>query len=179
MIGQRVGLSAGDIDGVSPPVRPDAGHDNDFVTNPEGRDVEVDGMMFTTPQKFDWLPGTSHTIGVPSTQGDDTERFRFAKWSDGRGSGTHRRGIFGDNGLYGSFHPGVPGGNGAGRPPAGGTVTIEPMSDDGFYVARTPIEVTAVPAEGYAFGHMVGRFAGRNTTGSRETRRGCPVSLTI
>ena len=154
VIGQRVGLSAGDIDGVARLYGPMPGMTT-ISTNPEGRDVEVDGMMFTTPQKFDWLPGTSHTIGVPSTQGDDTERFRFAKWSDG-GDREHTVAASSVTTVFTAhFIQEFQVETGA-RPPAGGTVTIEPMSDDGFYVARTPIEVTAVPAEGYAFGQWLG-----------------------
>ena len=150
VIGQRVGLSAGDIDGVARLYGPMPGMTT-ISTNPEGRDVEVDGMMFTTPQSFDWLPGTSHTIGVPSTQGDDTERFRFAKWSDG-GDREHTVAASSVTTVFTAhFIQEFQVETGA-RPPAGGTVTIEPPSADGFYVSRTPIEVTAVPAEGYAFG---------------------------
>ena len=154
VIGQRVGLSAGDIDAVSRLYGqlPDM---TTISTNPEGLDVEVDGMTFTTPHSFDWTPGTSHTIGVPSTQGDDTERFLFAKWSDG-GDREHTITASSVTTVFTAhFFQELQVESGA-RPPAGGTVTIEPPSDDGFYIARTPIEVTAVPAEGYAFGQWFG-----------------------
>ncbi len=153
-IGQRVGLSAGDIDGVARLYGPMPGMTT-ISTNPEGLDVEVDGMMFTTPQSFDWALGTSHTIGVPSTQGDDTERFSFAKWSDG-GDREHTVAASSVTTVFTAhFIQEFQVESGA-RPPAGGTVTIAPPSADGFYVARTPIEVTAVPAEGYAFGQWLG-----------------------
>ena len=126
-------------------------------TNPEGLDVEVDGMMFTTPQSFDWTPGTSHTISVPPTQGDDTERFRFAKWSDGGGREHTIAASSATTVFTAHFIQEFQVATGA-RPPAGGTVIIAPPSADGFYIARTPIEVTAVPAEGYAFGTWWGDF---------------------
>ena len=154
VIGQRVGLSAGDIDGVARLYGPMPGMTK-ISTNPEGLDVEVDGMMFTTPQNFDWAPGTSHTIGVPSTQGEDTERFLFAKWSDG-GDREHTVAASSATTVFTAhFIQEFKVESGA-RPPAGGAVTITPASDDGFYKARTPIEVTAVPAEGYAFGQWFG-----------------------
>ncbi len=150
VIGQRVGLSAGDIDAVSRVYGQLPGMTT-ISSNPEGLDVEVDGMTFTTPQSFDWAPGTSHTIGVSSTQGEDTERFLFAKWSDG-GDREHTIAASSVTTVFTAhFFQEFQVESGA-RPPAGGTVTIEPPSADGFYVSRTPIEVTAVPAEGYAFG---------------------------
>ena len=153
-IGQRVGLSAGDIDAVSRLYGQLPGMTT-ISTNPEGLDVEVDGMTFTTPHSFDWAPGTSHTIGVPSTQVDDTKRFLFAKWSDG-GDREHTVAASSVTTVFTAhFIQEFQVETGA-RPPAGGTVTIAPPSDDGFYIARTPIEVTAVPAEGYAFGAWFG-----------------------
>ena len=68
VIGEAERLSAGDIDGVSrlygqTPTK------TTISTNPPGLQIGVDGMMLTAPQSFDWSPGTSHTISVPSPQG--------------------------------------------------------------------------------------------------------------
>ncbi len=150
VIGQREGLSAGDIDAVSRLYGETPGMTT-ISTNPEGLDIEVDGMTFTTPQSFDWFPGTSHTIGVQSPQGDDTERFVFAKWSDG-GDREHTIAASSATTVFTAHFIQEFKVESGTRPPAGGAVTIAPASDDGFYMARTPIEVTAVPAEGYAFG---------------------------
>ena len=35
---------------------------------PVGRQVVVDGMTYTTPKVFNWIPGTNHTIAVTSPQ---------------------------------------------------------------------------------------------------------------
>ena len=82
VIGQREVLSAGDIAGVSRLYGQTPGMTT-ISTNPEGLEVEVDGMMITTPQSFNWSSGTHHAISVPSSQGNSTDRFLFGKWSDG------------------------------------------------------------------------------------------------
>ena len=84
LIGQAEGLSAGDIDGVNrlygqPPAM------TTIATNPPGLQIEVDGMTFTSPQSFDWAPGSMHSVNIPSPQGDDSERFLFARWGDSGG----------------------------------------------------------------------------------------------
>ena len=81
LIGEADGLSAGDIDGVNrlygqPPTM------TTISTNPPGLEIEVDGMAFTSPQSFDWAPGSNHAVNIPSPQGDDSERFLFARWGD-------------------------------------------------------------------------------------------------
>ena len=84
LIGEAEGLSAGDIDGANrlygqPPAM------TTISTNPPGLQIEVDGMTFTSPQSFDWAPGSNHTVNIPSPQGDDSERFLFARWGDSGG----------------------------------------------------------------------------------------------
>jgi uncharacterized protein (TIGR03437 family) len=58
------------------------------ATNPPGLAVVVDGVNLTSPQAFDWTPGTSHTISVASPQGSGGTRYVFTSWSDGGGE-TH------------------------------------------------------------------------------------------
>jgi len=58
------------------------------ATNPPGLAVVVDGVNLTSPQAFDWAPGTSHTIGAASPQGSGGTRYVFTNWSDGGGQ-TH------------------------------------------------------------------------------------------
>ena len=124
VIGHRGSLSAGDIDGVihlysQPPSM------TTISTNPEGLEVEVDGMMITTPQSFNWSSGTSHTIRVPSPQENGVNRFLFGKWSDG-GDQAHSivtsstKTVFIANFIQQSQVE-----TGA-RPPEGGIVTVHP-----------------------------------------------------
>lgn len=53
------------------------------TTNPVGLQVLVDSVTTTSPQTFNWTPGTSHTIAVASLQGDSGSRYLFSNWSDG------------------------------------------------------------------------------------------------
>ena len=172
VIGHRGSLSAGDIDGVihlysQPPSM------TTISTNPEGLEVEVDGMMITTPQSFNWSSGTSHTINVPPTQENGVNRFLFGKWSDG-GDQAHSivasstKTVFIANFIQQSQVE-----TGA-RPSEGGIVTVHPTSTDGFYTNRTPIEVTVVPAEGFSFGSWSGRVFS-----SRHGRSGNPAQVPV
>ena len=156
LIGQREVLSTGDIDGVSrlygkTPTK------TIISTTPPGLQIEVDGIMLTGPQSFDWSPGTSHTIRAPSPQGGDSERFLFGKWSDG-GEQTHT--VMASSSItaftahfiqHFKIETGV-------SQPGSGTVTISPSSSDGFYTARTPVEATANPAGGFSFQGWTGQF---------------------
>jgi uncharacterized protein (TIGR03437 family) len=58
------------------------------ATNPPGLAVVVDGINLTSPQAFDWAPGTSHTINATSPQNSGGTSYVFANWSDGGGQ-TH------------------------------------------------------------------------------------------
>ena len=150
VIGQHDGLSAGDIDGVSR-LYGQTPSMTTISTNPEGLKVEVDGMMITTPSSFNWSSGTSHTISVPSPQGNDAERFLFGKWSDG-GDQVHDIVASSTTMVFTAhFIQQFKVESGA-RPPEGGAVIFNPPSSDSFYTNRTPIEVTAVPAEEFSFG---------------------------
>ena len=54
---------------------------------PSGLNVTVDGAVYTTPQKFNWLPGSAHVVSTTSPQGTG-RRYVFANWSD-RGAESH------------------------------------------------------------------------------------------
>ena len=58
------------------------------ATNPSGLAIVVDGVTLTSPQAFDWAPGTTHTIGAVSPQGSGGTRYVFTSWSDNGGQ-TH------------------------------------------------------------------------------------------
>ena len=53
------------------------------TTHPPGLQVVVDGVHYTAPQSFNWTPGSSHTLSVPSPQsGVPGTRFIFSSWSN-------------------------------------------------------------------------------------------------
>ena len=172
VIGHRGSLSAGDIDGVSHLYSPPPNMTT-ISTNPEGLEVEVDGMMITTPQSFNWSSGTSHTIRVPSPQENGVNRFLFGKWSNG---GDQAHSIVASSAttvFIANFIQQSRVETGA-RPPEGGIVTVHPASTDGFYTNRTPIEVTAVPAERFSFGSWSGRVFS-----PRHGRSGNPAQVPV
>jgi hypothetical protein len=51
------------------------------ATVPSGLKVTVDGATYTSPQVFNWLQGSSHTLRAASPQCMGT-RYLFARWSD-------------------------------------------------------------------------------------------------
>ena len=146
------GLSPGDIDGVhrlygSMPTK------TTITANisSAGLQIEVDGEVYDAPYSFDWVPGSIHTISVPSPQpwGADG-RYTFANWSDGGAqshsvTATHETTVFIANFIYQNRSLRSV------EPPDGGTIRLDPPSLDGFYPWISFLTVTAEPAEGFSF----------------------------
>ena len=152
--GSDTGLSPADIDGVSrlygkPPTR------TTVATNVAGLMIEVDGVTYTAPHRFDWQPGSVHTIGVASPQQikshyADYERYLFAKWSDG-GAQSHTVTASSETTiLIANFIEQIRPQPSA-HPPEGGTVGFSPASADGFYPRLSYLKAIAEPAEGFSF----------------------------
>ena len=152
------GLSAGDIDGVNRlygriPTR------TTVSANVVGLLIEVDGRTYTAPHRFDWEPGSIHTIGVASPQklGIDYYRYLFAKWSDG-GAQTHSVTASSETTVFiANFIEQIRPEPSA-HPPEGGAVRFDPPSVDGFYTRDSFIKVIAEPAEGFSFEHWRPRY---------------------
>ncbi len=80
-IGQRKALSLGDIDTVK--------HMYGFptkgitvATHVSGLKIVVDGVSYTSPQTFDWEPGSQHTIEAPAGQLANGDHYEFGRWND-------------------------------------------------------------------------------------------------
>lgn len=55
-----------------------------IATNPSSLQVAVDGVIYTSPQSFSWVPGSPHTLSASSPQpGVSGVRYVYASWSDG------------------------------------------------------------------------------------------------
>lgn len=154
------GLSAGDIDGVNRlygtiPTK------TTVAANVAGTHIVVDGRTYTAPHRFDWAPGSIHTIGVWSPQphpgteystGGNNYRYLFANWSDG-GAQNHSVTASSETTVYianfiDQIRPEV-----TAHPPQGGTVRLTPPSIDGFYPFFSIRKAIAEPAEGFSFEH--------------------------
>jgi len=149
-VGQSTALSAGDLDAVKRMygVKPTS---TMITTYPARLDVIVDGTRVTTPMSFDWEPGSAHTVDIPDgPQGSGSVRYLFGRWTDD-GDKAHTITASPDvtvieAAFIRQFR--IPTNS---SPAIGGTVTIDPPSDDGFYTDGTPATVTAEPAPGYFF----------------------------
>ncbi len=151
-IGQRSGLSPGDIDGV---VRlygifPTT---TTVTTAPVGLTMTIDGAQAISPQTFNWDPGSVHTVQVDSVQGSDP-RHVFVAWTDG-GDVAHAFAASADRTVvcanFQRQHR-VSAIVLSGK----GTVRITPASPDGYYPERFPIKLEAIPDDGYQFLNWAG-----------------------
>ncbi len=145
-IGQREGLSPGDIQGVQwlygQPAAKTA-----VATAPGGLEVRVDGTLVPDGTAFDWAPGERHTIEA-AAQGDDPTRYLFGVWSDG-GAAAHTITASADQRLFiASFIRQFKVGTLV-YPDNSGTIEVDPTSADGFYSDRSNVLIHATPAPGF------------------------------
>ena len=147
--GELSGLTPADVDGVSRLY----GFTPEYhvvVTNPPGLQIVVDGQTFTAPQKFQWDPGSQHTISTPSPQMGSSSRNLFANWSD-KGQQTHTVTADGEVSVFianflKQFRTPFMSGN-----PELGSVHVTPASEDGYYSVNSLVNVTAEPTAGARF----------------------------
>lgn len=150
-IGQRNGLSAGDIDGVTRlyGFTPDQ---TTITTIPEGLTIVVDGTVYSAPQSFAWAPGTVHTLSVEEQQetGPQAARTRnvFVRWSNGGASTRSFTASAEETVVAAIFQERFP--VTATVSSGVGAVVVEPPTPDGYYLAGTKVRVRALPAEGQA-----------------------------
>ena len=152
-IGQRNGLSAGDIDGISRAYNliPTA---TTITTVPAGLPVTVDGVAATSPASFDWAVGSTHTIAVAAQAGTSDPRYAFLRWSDG-GDPSHTITAAANQTVFCAvyqtrhrFSFDIASGS--------GVVAATPVSADGYYPERQPVRVTATPSDGSQFVRWTG-----------------------
>jgi hypothetical protein len=114
------------------------------TTAPSGLQIIVDGSTLIAPQTFVWIPGSSHTVGVPPVQGSGGTRAVFTSWNDGQAqshtvtasaAATYTASFQTQHLLSTAVSP-------AGL----GTVTASPASADGFYNNGTAVLLTAAGA---------------------------------
>jgi Astacin (Peptidase family M12A) len=80
-IGQRRMLSLGDIDTVLRMYGfPASGIT--VATHVSGLKIIVDGVAYTAPQRFDWKPGSKHSLEAPDEQMQGDTRYQFGRWND-------------------------------------------------------------------------------------------------
>lgn len=166
-IGQRNGLSTGDIAGVKAmypgsttggsaetPV-PSLTVAATFTSSPIARPVVVDGVVTPTPKVFAWQSGSTHTISAPNVTENGT-RYEFRQWSDG-GAQTHVITVPAAAVTYAATYNVLH--NLTLRASAGGRISSSPSNADGYYPGNTAIAITATAEPNYCFTSWTGVMA--------------------
>lgn len=124
-------------------------------TSPSSLSIVVDGVGYTSPQTFQWTPGSNHTIGTAGTQGSGSSRYVFASWSDG-GAVTHTVAPSSPAAFTATFNLQFLLTTSAG----GGAIVANPSSQDGFYNNGTAVQLTANASAGNQFSSWSGDVSG-------------------
>ena len=129
-------------------------------SQPQGRQVIVDGGLYLTPARFGWLPGSAHNVSLAAQQtaSDLASRYRFTAWENG-GSQTSRTVVAGlsDSTFKATFSTQYLLSTVANGP---GAVTASPVSTDGFYDAGSMVQVIAMPTDGNTLQYWMGDLLG-------------------
>ena len=130
-------------------------------TSIAGPSFTVDGSLYTTPQVFTWVSGSTHNIGTTSPQGiTGGSRYYFNSWSDS-GAPSHMVAPTSNTSYTANFSlqylltANV-------APSGGGSINPNPVSttSDGYYNAGTTVSLMAAPNGGYAFFNWTGDLSG-------------------
>jgi M6 family metalloprotease-like protein len=129
------------------------------TTNPPGLAITVDSIALVSPQSFNWLVGSNHTIATSSPQNAVGTTRTWSNWSDS-GLISHSVVIPASSTTYTANFNVQYLLTLATNPPAGGTLTPVPSSGTGYYNSSTPVQLTAAPATGYTFSGFSGDLTG-------------------
>ena len=166
-IGQRNGLSAGDIAGIKalyPPTFPPEPITPVPVSitvssNPAGAPIAVDGETVSSATTFNWIPGATHVLSAADPAPADGTRLSFAGWSDG-GAQTHAITTPASPTMYRAQYSVAHSLTAAAYPATAGAVSVSPSSPDSFYPAGSAVAISASPASGQCFSGWTGLLAG-------------------
>ncbi len=166
-IGQRAGLSAGDIAAVKflypagtsapPPAPAPTTVAVTFNTNPAGQPYTVDSVTYTTAKTFNWTPGTMHVVMAGTPPVTSRTRYTFQKWSDNQ---PQIHGITAPStattytATYSVAYQVTTNVSGS------GTVAVAPASADTFYAPSSLVQLQATPAAGTCFAGWTNLIAG-------------------
>jgi uncharacterized repeat protein (TIGR02543 family) len=128
------------------------------ATNPAGQSILVDNATYTAPYTFQWVTGSSHTVGVSSPQGSGATRYVFASWSQG-GAQNQTVTAAGNATYTANFSPQYQLTTTV-SPVGGGTVN--PASGE-YYAPGTIVNLVAAAANGYTFTGWTGPVLSANS----------------
>ena len=160
-IGQRAGLSTGDIaairmlypnTAITDPVPVSVS----VISNPPGSSISVDNVEYVAPATFTWIPGSTHTLAANNTVANG-ERHTFTSWSNAGAQSQTFVAPDSSVGLKAEFGVAY---SVNGKAGLGGTVYASPSSTDGFYPSGNVVTLNANPVSGYCFSNWTGLIAG-------------------
>ena len=140
-------LSAGDVDTVAR-LYGETPVETVVDTQPTGLRIVVDGVATTAPARFDWAPGSMHTVEASVNETDADRRLLFGRWSDG---GERAHVVVADPDQTWLLASYIAQYSLATATAQGGHTEFHPMSPDGYYTTGTLLQIEAVPKPGYRF----------------------------
>ncbi len=126
-----------------------------FNTKSTALDIKLDGVSMQAPQTVNWVPGSTHTLDLNSTQYLGSVKWLFTSWSDG-GTVTHTIVTPSAAKSYTAYFVSQCKLSVTSNPPVGGVVTINPPASDGYYWQSTTVQMTANPTPGCTFAGFSG-----------------------
>ena len=120
-----------------------------------GEQISVDGISVTTPHTFSWEVGSQHSLTtLPKVTVPGIE-WIFQHWSDGAANITDMYTVPGnDSNIVADFKEFY---YVALSPAAHGVLSYTPAHSNGFYLAGSPVTVTATASAGYYFTGFTGQ----------------------
>ena len=129
------------------------------ATNPSGLQILVDGSTYTEPHTFDWTPGSSHNLSIPSPQsGTSGTRYIYSSWSDG-GTQTHTINAPSSSTTYTASFTTQYSLTTSVNPSWTGTIT---PSGTNWYVVGQNVFISSTANPGYTFSGWSGDLSGTN-----------------
>ncbi len=134
-------------------------------SSPSGLTLQVDGTNCVTPCTLDRASGTTVQVTAPTQipMGQGT-RLDFGAWSDG-GASSHTVTVSQNYATllvnYNTFYQL----SATSNPGNGSAFKVSPTSSDMFYAQGTQVNVTALPNNGFKFGHWSGALTGSFPSG--------------
>ncbi|HSB05495.1 MAG TPA: fibronectin type III domain-containing protein [Thermodesulfobacteriota bacterium] len=153
-----------------------------------GLQVTVDDANYSTPQTFQWVPGSSHKLSAQSPQNKSQgSRFVFTSWSDGGGqthtvnvpssSTTYNANFKNQNKIKLIVSPSDAGtvslsSSGA---TSGSTPIVLSKEKEEWYDDNDTVTLVATANPGYSFSEWSGDYSGKNNSASLSMKRSMEI----
>jgi|HubBroStandDraft_6_1064221.scaffolds.fasta_scaffold91790_1 uncharacterized protein (TIGR03437 family) len=135
-------------------------------SSPSGLTLQVDGSNCVTPCNVDRASGATFTVSAPTQIAmGKAARLDFGSWSDG-GASNHTITVSQNFAVATASYTTLYQLSATSNPGNGSAFKVSPSSSDMFYSQGAQVTVTAMPNNGFKFGHWTGALAGSYPTGT-------------